>query len=1260
MTTFKLRVILFCIYASTLWAEFTCQGDSYINSLNNCPDKGAQKYSSGGNVTVLVKRVKNLPDRDIFGENSAVSDPYVQFIVGDAIRKQTSPVRDDLSPVWNEYVSLGLLGSATEIRVKIWDYDIGLEGFDDLLISSRMRVPFCSTFHANTSEVLCGKPFGCKSDDSSWKMPVRQVCHETGSLNMKTGQIDVGCNAGGSICLELEFFIVPYTMGIERLNEDIVDNTPQLGCAGALQASVPWTIDNRFSFPYLSDITTRFRFTTDQYKHLEGALMIRTSDADRYKGQEDEVYFYASVNFPTYLYICRMTADNQNGMPKWMRKEYNFRNLSTTQFILADEDETYDCIFQQIEGTSKNKWGGITGGELEFKTNVIEGHTNGVAEADFYTHNYVVIALPRVEAKQEEDLTVEYTAGPFWTQLASYGFIWAWFFYITVRFMKRIKFRTDRVMTFLTTRVFTGDSKNILATLFVACYGQSPSNVEFRSHLYHATNSIYFILIIPHLLLIGLGCVVIATTLPVSLGYAIIFIGMAAINGWFGFRLWELQKWRVTNLSAVAMTSSAILFLCFMISVIFVDPAVIRYGHALNISALSMIFGTINTMPLLLLVFQRDKAYKVNLGIVVEKMTEAVMKIKEEKDGVAKRPSRALTINTALHALLGDSYTLNPNVPLFKFASVLLDNVKGSAKAKSTRGNDLYNISLFILFVYLMIAVSRTDYPGVAFLHCLALILLDSIHTALSHGTVKWSSGFHIFLLVAGRIFIMSSSGNLWLLNYSIAYLIYAFALIKEIINKYLPHLTKQQAGEAAFAGKDNLENVRHPDIAGSPMFCLGFLTFAFVGLLLVSAFSRPDNLPIAQVEVWGALWYSYVFGLIAFLIVVVGGLLTATARAFYLQKHGLLRDWARDSYVFHPKYNVPVMLAIFSEISIIASGILIYGATGSSAILTSAIFLPPIIITLGYAYKVWVANDYDLIIWPPVEKKPDRVDDAPTELEVAFHMMENLFGADGTPVNDENPETDGDDAPVRTLKGFQLPSMEPTDAKTEAIKMPALPLKSVLRKKRQALGVATTGTPLVDDLRAREGADADKFGTGDVLDANDPWARFGDAGEDEEDEEKDKKGTNQRDPNQRRSIFEHPVLVKIRDLWMGTKAGRYICFQISVCLKFIKKRANSYMKVEPIDEEEEVNNIYDAENAEGAEGEPTESTPALPKETPLAEMDFWVAAANGYLTRDEYITLWAWFGGMLLVMIYGIILAKTVTPHFIGHLIWVAAMSLS
>ena len=71
-------------------------------------------------------------------------------------------------------------------------------------------------------------------------------------------------------------------------------------------------------------------------------------------------------------------------------------------------------------------------------------------------------------------------------------------------------------------------------------------------------------------------------------------------------------------------------------------------------------------------------------------------------------------------------------------------------------------------------------------------------------------------------------------------------------------------------------------------------------------------------------------------------------------------------------------------------------------------------------------------------------------------------------------------------------------------------------------------------------------------------------------------------------------------------------------------------MKVEPIDEEEEVNNIYDAENAEGAEGEPTESTPALPKETPLAEMDFWVAAANGYLTRDEYITLWAWFGGML------------------------------
>jgi hypothetical protein len=54
--------------------EFTCQGDTYAKALLNCPDFGSQRFSSGGNVSVLVKSVKNLPDRDVMG-SSSTSDP---------------------------------------------------------------------------------------------------------------------------------------------------------------------------------------------------------------------------------------------------------------------------------------------------------------------------------------------------------------------------------------------------------------------------------------------------------------------------------------------------------------------------------------------------------------------------------------------------------------------------------------------------------------------------------------------------------------------------------------------------------------------------------------------------------------------------------------------------------------------------------------------------------------------------------------------------------------------------------------------------------------------------------------------------------------------------------------------------------------------------------------------------------------------------------------------------------------------------------
>ena len=1253
--------------------EFTCQGGAYKQASETCPDFAAQRLTTGGNVNVLVKSIKNLPDRDVMGASS-VSDPYVEFTVGANVKHRTKSVKDDLSPRWNEMVTLGVLGSATEILIKIWDHDVGLEGGDDLLVAASMRVPFCSTFNSTVVEATCKKPFNCRSTDSMWTMPRRQVCHESGELNMKPS---IPCTDKGSMCLQLEFFIVPFQINLDVAKAGMLQAPPFVSSIGALVARAPWTRAYRFGAIYQDTIDVFETRAINEFDRLKGALYFQLSEIDRVAGRHNEVLFYASVNFPAYLYICRDVRDNARGVPRWLNQDFSAKNLTTSKLKIRDVDVIFECFMKAVPGTKKNKWGGIMSGAMAFRSNTVKGHDNGVIDADYYDNNYIVAFLPRVAAPREEDLSIYYDSGGFITSIFEHGIAWGIFAWLAVAFLKRVNYRVDRVMTYLVSQVYTGENKGVVATLFIACENQSPSNIEFRSHLCHAKNVVYFILSIPFFLLIAWGFSCVATIAPTALGYGIVFLGCGGQFLWYGFKLWESREWHMSPYALLAQIFSILLFFCFIISVIFADPAVFKYGHAINLAALSVVFGCLNLLPHFLLVFHRDKAYKVNLNVVIEKMTDTVFKIKKDKgEAPGKKSKKPLPINKVLHALLGDAYTLNPNVPLFRYGTILMDSTSAKTAAERDKtASKLVGVANAILFVYLMIGIARTDFPSICFLHCCALILLDSVHTSISHGDVKWSSGYHIFLLVAGRLFVTTSTSNYWIIHYSCAYLVYSIALSQEIINSFLPALSKHQAGEAAFAGKATDEKA-NPDVAGSPLFCLGTLSFAFVGLLMIVTFGKPEELPVTRIEVFGDLWSTYVFGLMAFLAVIVGSLLTATVRAFYLQKHGLLRGFARDGYIFRPQFRIPLLLAFFTEIAIISSGILLYGATGSSAMLTISIFLPPIVLCFGHSYKTWVEHDFELVVWPPVEVTTEHVDDTPSDLEVAFHMMDNIFG-DAQNADDmqleEFPETDDKKPPVeKTLKGFALPSMEAGTGTGEGanIKMPALPLKSALRKKRQNMGVATTGTPLVDDLRAREGANADSFGTGNILDADDPWAQFE---PDEEDEEGDdalelaqqmNKKKKEKGSGNRTGLFDSETYLRLKAAWLGNPVGAYIAKQYVACIKFIKSRMQKYQKVGSGDEDDNKKDLDEVEGFEVpkdtdslAELEDTEETPIVPPK--VSDMDFWSAAASGYLTRAEYIVLATWFGGMFLLMIFGIVISKTINPMWVGMILWVASWML-
>ena len=142
-----------------------------------------------------------------------------------------------------------------------------------------------------------------------------------------------------------------------------------------------------------------------------------------------------------------------------------------------------------------------------------------------------------------------------------------------------------------------------------------------------------------------------------------------------------------------------------------------------------------------------------------------------------------------------DAGSLAPSIGTQYVIDAILDRGgdHSSSSSRITPEPTLYNASLLVLIIYIIVAAVRTAFPSLAFLNCCALILLDTVHSGLSRGSNEWSPGFKILLLITGRLVIMSSGPALWVVNYSVAYMIYALPLLQALINKYLPYLSKRQ-----------------------------------------------------------------------------------------------------------------------------------------------------------------------------------------------------------------------------------------------------------------------------------------------------------------------------------------------------------------------------------------------------------------------------------------------------------------------------------
>jgi hypothetical protein len=890
-------------------------------------------------------------------------------------RSRTIP--NSLNPVWEEDVFLGTHRSKTALTLTVYDADSGLEFGDDLLGSRSMRMPFCSMFSAPRLITRCNeKPWEhCSVDDSSWKYPIGQSCNETGWVALD-GSDDNNCLAGGNTpCLQIRVKVVPFIIKVE---DSYSPNGMVSTTVAAYDASVGFPWAQTYGRIY-ADSTAYIDRGLAFSRPLVGGILLKTLNADKnFVG--NRIYASFSMNFPATVWLCRDILDaayTPTWLEDWTSTGYRIKTLQLTN--------TWTCRKKAFPATSRNQFNYLTSPPV-----YLYGNRDSFVNRAMTTM-YVVIIVPIYD----DDLVFvpatwdnKFTRGPFWRTVGQFGVVFAVFAYMVICYLRSIKLRLDRIETQLMKHATAGMENNILAALFL-CYNETKNNMDFRRNLYFATLATKFIVSLPLWILWLWGVVAMYNVNPPAVGYGILFIGTAIIMGYYGFSLWHSMGWCMTGMAFNCLGLSAVLTMVFIIVTVFANPAVYKGGEPLDFLSLSAVFGTLNLIPLIFRAFSSDKSLaravnqllatvgmagktvtgkKEEKGILINVVNKTLEKPSAtggpKKEAAASAPAK-VNLLSPFNTLLGTSYTIHVSIPYFKRADMVAVILKRCTGQVSKMSSSLYGLSVALLLLYAIIASVQTRYLTLGWANMFAILFLDLLHYLLGRGSNSWAPGHDVAIMSGGRMFISVICGKYWLVGYSFAYMLYGYALTDAIINKYLPHMTKAEAGAVAFFGLDSYLRTNF-DLASSPEFCFGFLSFGFIALLLACAYVRPAGFPLPSVPIGGFFWPVYVFGVMAFLFILISCLTRATFRAFYLHRENLLMGAFRDSFFWSDTVRVPVVLAILTQVLVICSGLLIYAATKASIVFTLSIFLPPIIISVGFLYTKWSSNDYVLIVWPP------------------------------------------------------------------------------------------------------------------------------------------------------------------------------------------------------------------------------------------------------------------------------------------------------
>ncbi|KAL4096325.1 hypothetical protein PRIC1_009685 [Phytophthora ramorum] len=1289
-------------------AAFSCTGGA-----RNCPD-GGQYAAAGGNLTLTVVEMRHLPNLDGFGLAGLETDAYVEASIGDNVRT-SGIVWNSLNPKWPPCAEPGCTGeddlardlnfgfrpAGTEIVVRIWDKDSGFEFGDDLVAQVTLNAIYCSAYSAVKQKVP-------SNDTSTWQIPEQPMCVEELWVPLSESG-DCSDETSSTPCMRIRMTAVPFQTRAEEVfvSGALVNG----GMGGYFPDEASWLYGRVYSSSE-TRLLSYYRMADSQ-----GGLLIRSSStSNNDKGNISMIssYGYApyarvTFNFAAQLFVFRR-VDDEASSPEWLNTTFGW--VDTREYAqLMDVAGDFKAVAQNFTPHAINKYGDAEGRGLVTGANVRLNYT------DTTLSMYFIIAVPHESLDVVPAVySKEFSRGIFLEIGCQYWLTLVFLVTLVLRYLQRMHWRIERVQSFLAEKVVNHNGQlsaapgapanrkdnpspagvkskdkapvkakakkpDIVAQLFF-CYGDGVNNEQFRRNLFYATCALYIVIASPVLILLSWGVTSVCLVTPPAFGFGLIFLGIGALGGIYAAAVWVRTGWRMTARTLHLFAAAFFGAFVFLFSSTFADPKVYVGGEDLDFFSLSSIFLTLNMMPIIWLAFTNDSKLSKSLKQVIavvgasKKVTTLKSKFKnlgtlglklasakgeahsedQQQGSAAASKAKRKRKESAFAAILGEHYTVEQSLPGLEYADILKSAFVTPASTRQRLNRRYYWSALATLLVYCVVASTWTEYGTQALGISITLILVDLCVYMLHRGknANNWSAGYVVFLLSCVRVCLAVTCGTYWILGHAFLYMVFGTALCREIIGRNLPRMNKQEAGGVTFFGHDpQRERQQQLDVGTTPEFVLGFLSFFYLFLLLGVAFGSDANQTV-RVPVLGQEWPLWIFGVLAFIVVLFVGLSLATSRAFFLQKEQLLSDYAMHVYLFVRPLRLPFMLAAASEVLVICSGLFVYASTKSTFILVSSVFAPLILMLSLAVHVQWQKNDYRLVVWPPEDDEEDVLDDdddggfldAEAALEKEAELMRETFV-------------------LPPLKGKG--NNHVYDSADESFKMPTLPSKSLLGLVgSKTAGITSPTKKLGLTLPGRSKAAASQGG-----DSKTTITSLAKPAPDLPVISEKATGNLQVTTTLAMMPAKPPRFALLRNLMAGEIGWRALLSR-KTWLKKYREEDNLSPTAKPLlnrnggantalDDGDEAEKPLLDDNATSLAVLARRKTMALGGEGDIdfGKMNMYQAYKQGFLLPQDHMTLGCFVGLLFLILLYGMVLTATENPAWLGQLVWTGSYVL-